>query len=187
VFEFANAVNALYHLTFDDFCDWYAEAIKARLYQRDEDAAATALAALERLLKLLHPVMPHVTEEIWNQLPGRASRLIVSPWPAADRAHATAAHALDRAQDAAAIYRRSSVLVELDGDARRIFEAVVRPRDGAADGNVEAEQARLRKEIGRAERMLANESFLANAPSDVVEGEREKLARYRRELDALGG
>ncbi len=186
-FEFANAVNALYHVTFDDFCDWYAEAIKARLYQRDEDAAATALAALERLLKLLHPVMPHVTEEIWNQLPRRASRLIVSPWPTADRAHATAARALDRAQDAAAIYRRSSVRVELDGDARRIFEAVVRPRDGAADGNVEAEQARLRKEIGRAERMLANESFLANAPSDVVEGEREKLARYRRELDALGG
>ena len=71
----------LYHLTFDDFCDWYAEAIKPRLYEGDDAAVTTALAALERLLALLHPVMPHVTEEIWSQLPDRETRLIVSPWP----------------------------------------------------------------------------------------------------------
>ena len=70
-FDFAAAVKLLYRLTFDDFCDWYAEAIKPRLYAEDDDARATALAALERLLKLLHPVMPHVTEEIWSQLPTR--------------------------------------------------------------------------------------------------------------------
>ena len=73
-FDFAASTDALYHLTFDDFCDWYAEAIKPRLYEDDEDAAATALAALERLLALLHPVMPHVTEEIWSQLPDREAR-----------------------------------------------------------------------------------------------------------------
>ena len=66
-FDFAHVGDALYHLTFDDFCDWYAEAIKPRLYEGDEAAVATALAALERLLALLHPVMPHVTEEIWSQ------------------------------------------------------------------------------------------------------------------------
>ena len=71
-FDFAHAVDRLYHLTFDDFCDWYLESIKPRL--AEEDVQATALAALERLLKLLHPVMPHVTEEIWSHLPGRASR-----------------------------------------------------------------------------------------------------------------
>ena len=47
----------LYHLTFDDFCDWYAEAVKPRLYDGDADARATALAALERLLALLHPLI----------------------------------------------------------------------------------------------------------------------------------
>jgi valyl-tRNA synthetase len=51
---------------------------------------------------------------------------------------------------------------------------------------VEAERERLRKEVARAEQMLANERFVANAPGHVVEAEREKLARYRRELDALG-
>ena len=73
-FRFYAAADALYHLTFDDFCDWYLEAAKARLYDGDEDARATALAALERLLKLLHPAMPHVTEEIWSNLPRPRSR-----------------------------------------------------------------------------------------------------------------
>ena len=85
-FDFSHAVQSLYRLTFDDFCDWYAEAIKPRLYERDEAAAATALAALERLLRLLHPVMPHVTEEIWSNLPGREERLVVSGVARAGRA-----------------------------------------------------------------------------------------------------
>src|SRR5262249_29900202 len=99
-FDFADAVNALYHLTFDDFCDWYAEAIKPRLYEGDAGARATSLAALERLLLLLHPAMPHVTEEIWSQF--RDSRLIVAPWPEPGERDAEAAAVLDRARDAAA-------------------------------------------------------------------------------------
>ena len=55
-----------------------------------------------------------------------------------------------------------------------------------ANGDVEAERARLEKEIARAEAMLANERFVANAPADVVDAEREKLERYRRELALLG-
>ncbi|HEY7003104.1 MAG TPA: valine--tRNA ligase [Gaiellaceae bacterium] len=186
-FDFAQAVQSLYRLTFDDFCDWYAEAIKPRLYERDEAASATALAALERLLLLLHPVMPHVTEEIWSNLPDREAHLIVSPWPTAGERFAAELETLDRVQDAAAIFRRSGVLVELEGDERRIFEAVVRPERVQANGNADAERERLRKEISRAEGMLSNERFVANAPDDVVAGEREKLERYRRELDALGG
>ncbi len=186
-FDFAETVNVLYHLIFDDFCDWYAEAIKPRLYDGDEDARATALAALERLVRLLHPVMPHVTEEIWSSLPQRESRLIVAAWPEADPTYGGAAGALDSVQDAAAIFRRSGVRVALEGDELRIFEAVVRPGRVKADGGVDAEIARLRKEIARAEGMLANERFLERAPPDVVEAEREKLTRYRRELDAISG
>ncbi|HEY3068724.1 MAG TPA: valine--tRNA ligase [Gaiellaceae bacterium] len=186
-FNFAQAAQALYRLTFDDFCDWYAEAIKPRLYENDPDAAATALGALERLLKLLHPVLPHVTEEIWTNLPQRATRLIVSPWPEEDRRFETDAGALERVQDAAAIFLRSGVLVDLDGDERRIFEAKVRPGRVRVNGSADAERERLRKEITRAEGMLGNKNFVANAPPEVVEGEREKLARYRRELDALDG
>jgi len=175
----------LYHLTFDDFCDWYAEAIKPRLYDGDEDAQATALANLERLLALLHPVLPHVTEEIWSNLPDRETRLIVAPWPEPLGAE-PAGEAFEPIQTAAEVFRRAGVRPQLDEEQQRIFDAVVKPERAKTDGvNVEAEAARLRGEIARAEGMLANERFVSNAPGEVVEAEREKLERYRRELDAL--
>jgi valyl-tRNA synthetase len=184
-FDFSHLVAELYHLTFDDFCDWYAEAVKARLYDGDADARATATAALERLLELLHPAMPHVTEEIWTNLPARETRLIVAPWPQAG--DDTEAGALQGVQEAAEMFRRSGVRIPLEGEELRIFEAVVRPDKRAGDGNASAEIERLQKEIQRAEGMLANDRFVERAPAEVVEAEREKLARYRRELDALTG
>jgi valyl-tRNA synthetase len=184
-FDFAHTTDELYHLTFDDFCDWYLEAVKARLYDGDVDARATATAALERLLKLLHPVMPHVTEEIWSFLPDRTERLIVAPWP--EPGSEDDAGALERVQDLAQMFRRSGVVPPLEGDEQRIFDAVVKPDRAKTNGNADAERERLRKEIARAEKQLANERFVQNAPGDVVNAEREKLERYRRELDAIGG
>ena len=129
--------------------------------------------------------MPHVTEEIWPNLPDRQTRLIVAPWPEAG--DDSEAGALTRVQEAAEMFRRSGVQVPLADEELRIFQAVVRPEKRGADGNAAAEVERLSKEIARAERMLANDRFVQNAPPDVVEAEREKLARYRRELDALSG
>ena len=64
----------------------------------------------------------------------------------------------------------------------------IAPERVKADGEgAAAEIDRLRKEVERAEKMLANVRFVENAPPEVVEAEREKLARYRRELDALSG
>jgi valyl-tRNA synthetase len=183
-FDFSHLVQELYRLTFDDFCDWYLEAIKPRLYEGDADALATAGAALERLLKLLHPAMPHVTEEIWSNLPGRETRLIVAPWPEAG--DESEAGALQDVQEAAERFRRSAVPTPLTGEKERIFAAVVRPERVKSDGGgAAAEIDRLRKELERAEKMLAKERFVENAAPDVVEAEREKLAKYRRELDAL--
>jgi valyl-tRNA synthetase len=181
-FDFAHAVERLYHLTFDDFCDWYLESIKPRL--EEEAVRATAFAALERLLKLLHPVMPHVTEEIWTNLPGRDSRLIVAPWPEPESWDGEF-ETIESAQTAARIYRRSGVRIKLAGDSARIFEAVVRPAEDG-QGDVEAERARVQKEIDRAERMLANEKFVSNAAPEAVAAEREKLEQYLAERDALG-
>jgi valyl-tRNA synthetase len=180
--DFAHAVDRLYHLIFDDFCDWYLESIKPRL--EEEDVRATAFAALERLLKLFHPVMPHVTEEIWSNLPARETRLIVAPWPEPEQWEGEFER-IESAQTAARIYRRSGVRIKLAGDSDRIFEAVVRPSDGQ-QGDVEAERARVEQEIERAERKLANEKFVANAAPEAVAAEREKLEQYVAERDALG-
>ena len=178
-------MDVLYHVTFDDFCDWYAEAIKPRLYAGDEDAQATALANLERLLKVLHPAMPHVTEEIWSNLPARESRLILASWPGPAGAE-DATGEFEPIRVAAEVFRRAGVQAPLDEEQQRIFDAVVKPERAKVDGgNVEAEAERLRGEIARAEKMLANERFVQNAPGDVVEAEREKLERYRRELQII--
>ena len=86
---------------------------------------------------------------------------------------------MERVQEAAATFRRSGVLVALEGDEKRIFDAVVKPeRRAAADGAVEAERERLRKEIARAEGMLANERFVAERAA----GRRRGRAREARAL-----
>ena len=129
--------------------------------------------------------MPHVTEEIWSNLPARETRVIVAPWPEADDRFAADANALQRVQEAAERFRRSGVPTPLEGNEKRLFEAVVRPERVKANGDAAAEVERLRREIERAERMLANEGFVSKAPAHVVAAEREKLERYRRELDAI--
>jgi len=63
----------------------------------------------------------------------------------------------------------------------------VRPERAKVNGNAAAEIERLRKEVERGERMLGNAKFVSNAKPEVVDAEREKLARHRRELDALTG
>jgi valyl-tRNA synthetase len=74
------------------------------------------------------------------------------------------------------------------GDERRIFGGRSAPERARHDGGrLDDEIARLQKEIARSQEMLANDSFTARAPAHVVEAEREKLERYRRELDAISG
>jgi valyl-tRNA synthetase len=83
-FRFSAAALELYEAFWSEFCDWYLELAKPRM-----GAAGYTLAhALERVLTLLHPIMPHVTEEIWSYLPGADDRalLAVSPWPEPDPA-----------------------------------------------------------------------------------------------------
>ncbi len=146
-----------------------------RLYDGDADARATATAALERLLKLLHPLMPHVTEEIWSHLPARASRLIVAAWPeAGDDGEAAA---LQRVQEAAQVFRRSGVVPVLEGDEQRIFAAVVKPDRAPppVDGKVDAERARLQQEIARCR---------ADARERALRPERPGARRRRRAREA---
>jgi valyl-tRNA synthetase len=85
-YDFAHAVQECYGFVYGDLCDWYLEIVKPRLYEGEEDVSATLLYALERVLALLHPTMPFVTEEIWSFHPARDGHLTVHPFPAADAA-----------------------------------------------------------------------------------------------------
>ncbi|MEZ5077758.1 MAG: valine--tRNA ligase [Solirubrobacterales bacterium] len=85
-YDFAHAVTEAYSFFWRDLCDWYLEIVKPRLYDGEPEVSATLLYALERLLALLHPVMPFVTEEIWSFHPARRGHLAVHPFPVADQA-----------------------------------------------------------------------------------------------------
>ena len=88
-FRFNEAAAAIYHFIWHVYCDWYLELIKPILMGSDEAAAgetrAMAAFVLDRALKLLHPFMPFVTEELWAKLGaeagGRAGLLMLTPWP----------------------------------------------------------------------------------------------------------
>ncbi len=83
-YDFAHAAQEAYAFVFRDLCDWYLEIVKPRLYDGEEEAAATLLYALERVLGLLHPLMPFVTEEIWSYHPARDGHLVVHAFPDPD-------------------------------------------------------------------------------------------------------
>jgi valyl-tRNA synthetase len=86
-FEFARLSEALYHFAWDEFCDWYLELAKAALAGPDEAAATVTRQVLghvlDRLLRLIHPVMPFVTDELWTALTGGDS-VMVADWPRPD-------------------------------------------------------------------------------------------------------
>ena len=84
-YELGVAVQKIYDFIWDDYCDWYIELTKARLYGEDEDRKQTAtdvlVYVLDQTLRLLHPFMPFITEEIWQSLPHEGEALIVAQWP----------------------------------------------------------------------------------------------------------
>jgi valyl-tRNA synthetase len=75
------AVTALYDYAWHEFCDWYLEAVKSRLRDGDPAARAVAVHVIDVLLRVLHPFMPFVTDELWSRLPGSQDFLDRTPWP----------------------------------------------------------------------------------------------------------
>jgi valyl-tRNA synthetase len=244
-YRFNEAAQALYRFTWNEFCDWAIEVSKVLLdgsgEERDE-TLRTLTATFEVLLRLLHPLIPFVTEELWQELPqaGRATGMLVTgayPERRADWVDAAADDTMDTLIELVRAVRniraemRIAPKVELelwvaDGHAADILRssdsnvAMLRrlARLGpvafggatpagsalalvagseiavpiAAHVDLVAETTRLRREIDRAAQdiarasgKLSNESFVARAKEEVVEGERAKLAAAEQEKEAL--
>ncbi len=80
-FKFQDSMAAAYAFAWNELCDWYLEAVKERLRSGDQVAQGIALLCLDHVLRLLHPIMPFVTEELWSLLPGQRDFLMRASWP----------------------------------------------------------------------------------------------------------
>ena len=99
-FEFSRACETLYHFAWDDFCDWYLELSKSAITEGGEGASKAQAVighVLDTLLRLLHPVMPFITETLWVRLTGGES-LVIAKWPTADNSYvdSTSTVAMDK-------------------------------------------------------------------------------------------
>ena len=87
-YELGEAARAVYDFTWDYFCDWYIETAKPRLYGEDKVERYTAqtvlVQVLDNILRLLHPFMPFITEEIWQALPHDGETIMLAAWPDAE-------------------------------------------------------------------------------------------------------
>ena len=89
-YRFNDAASALYQFVWSDYCDWYLEIAKLSLYRPESPEArlrtqCTLVTVLEATLRLLHPFMPFITEEIWQRLPGAGESIMIAPYPRGGR------------------------------------------------------------------------------------------------------
>ena len=238
-FELGMAVAKLYDFIWDVFCDWYIEIAKIRLQKggsEAKDAKQVLVWVMSNTLKLLHPFMPFITEEIWQTLPHDGESIMISAWPEYDPAHSFEAEEAEMERIMTAVrairnrraemnvppsrkakvyiataykpaFEHGSVFMQRLASASEVEVADSFELDGAvcivtADAKIyipmgelvdlEAEKARLNKELAAVEKDLAfvngklsNENFVSKAPAAVVEAQREQKTRYEEKIAML--
>ena len=233
-YELGVAAQKIYDFIWDSYCDWYIELTKARLNgdneERKQQAQQVLCYVLTETLKLLHPFMPFITEEIWQALPHEGDYLMLQNWPEyhAEFDFAEDEAAMEKIMDAIkAIRARRSEMnvppskkaeltvvtedsavfalgvpflerlasasgVEITSEAPASVDGLVSVVTAAAKlyiplaelVDLDAERARIAKEIEKAEKYLAgiekklsNEKFVSKAPEAVVQRERENMEK----------
>jgi valyl-tRNA synthetase len=244
-YKFNEAATAIYEFTWGTFCDWYLELAKPILNGEDADATAETRATiawvLDQILKLLHPFMPFITEELWARLVEvgveRENLLALSTWPvfegladtdadeeigwivklvsevrsvrnemnvpagakvplalvgASKATRARAEHHEDTIKRLARLDAISFAKAPPKGSAQIVLGETTAALPLAGVIDMSAERARLEREIEKAkaeirkvDAKLANASFLAKAPPEVVEENRERKAEFEAMIAKL--
>lgn len=181
-YDFAHAVQEAYSFFWRDLCDWYLEIVKPRLYDGEEEVSATLLYALERVLGLLHPTMPFVTEEIWSFHPARQGHLAVHSFPEADESLLDAA-AEEDVESGIELTQRLRAWRDLAGvPAGATLPAVI---DGIEPPSFVSRLSRFEFDGAGAE-PVASIGPVRVLDSDQLDAEAvaERLAKRRQELQA---
>lgn len=252
-YRYNDAAQTVYEYFWNDFCDWYVEATKLSFKNGDETekdrAVSVLLNVLEESLRLLHPLLPFVTEEIYRFLPEncvtggkkKADKLITAPYPlfSEERVDSCSEERFTSLQEIVRLVRALRTECGIDpafkikvalfvekgspaeaakektdiicllaglsgvdflespknkakgsiGTVGKGFEAFIVPGEGAdPEKMVQKFKKELEKEEGNFSKLkgkLSNEKFVANAPAEVVEGEKEKLNEIQRRIEKL--
>lgn len=147
-YHLGEAGRKLYEFVWDEFCDWYIELAKLYLYGDDQEAKQTTQAVLcytlDQILRLLHPFIPFVTEEIWQQLPHTGEGLIVAEWPQANPAW----HFPEAVEETSllidVIRHVRNIRAEADLKNKQPIELLIRPSDKQTEHYLRQGEAFLR-------------------------------------------
>ena len=208
-FELGLAGQKVYELIWDEYCDWYIELVKARLWSDDEEDKSTARfvlqSVLKDLLKLLHPFMPFITEEIWGYLPAEVGTaesndnlLITASWPTYDgaKSYGESVARIETAKEIIKVIRNART--EVDAAPSRKLNLIVKT-DTLKD-TIDAIAAHIQKIANVVE--IEVESTGSETPDGVVsavftggellipladlvdfEAERERLEKEKKRLE----
>jgi len=146
-FDLGLALHKIYEFIWNEYCDWYIELVKPRLYgdnKKDKEAALYVLVnVMKDMLKLLHPFMPFITEEIWSHLPGSEEPLIVSSWPKSkiEEEHKESIDEINFAMNIVKSIR--NIKAEMDVKPSKKIKAFFIPKDKKTEGYINNVQRHL--------------------------------------------
>ncbi|QPC47070.1 valine--tRNA ligase [Mangrovibacillus cuniculi] len=132
-YEFGEVGRVLYNFIWDDFCDWYIEMSKLPLYGEDEEAKKTTRSilayVLDNTMRLLHPFMPFITEEIWQNLPHQGESITVASWPVVDKSLSDNKAAEDMKQLVDIIRAVRNIRAEVNTPLSKKITLVIKSKD----------------------------------------------------------
>ncbi len=235
-FRISDALMVVYKLIWDDFCSWYLEIVKPAYQQPiDKETLQATIAFFEKLMKLLHPFMPFITEEIWHKLQKRKEKdcIIIAEWPRPEKYDQQlikdaelsfeVVKAIRNLRQEKQISPKTELPLAIKTDNQKVYEKFkpvlqklgnlehVEFTDTKMDQalnfvvktdeffisieeniDVEAEKERITKDLEyqkgflkSVEKKLQNEKFVNNAPPQVVENEKKKLADTQAKIALL--
>ncbi len=243
-YEIGEAARLVYDFIWSEFCDWYIELAKPRLYDEQnkiprQTAQRVLVDVLSCSMKLLHPIMPFITEEIWQALPHKEKSIMIASWPLVQGKQTNCIVKMNiimeivkavrnmRAQMNVAPGKKSDIILQLNQkDIMQLLEEnqvyiknlasaqnvlFIDTQEQKPDNAITAvvdniqvhlplrdlidvdkelerlakEKQNLDKEIQRIQSKLSNQGFLAKAPADVVDKEKEKCQGYQEKLDII--
>lgn len=167
-FEFGEAGRILYSFIWDDYCDWYIEMTKEQL--QDKEAANTTTKSilvfvLDQFLRLLHPIMPFVTEEIWQQIGGQDKSIVVADYPRVMEVYQDSQVEAQMAQLMELIRAVRTIRNEMNTPLSKPVDLYIKVQDASGQALLEANQAYIKRFCNPAQLLI---SQAPEHPEEVV-------------------